>query len=92
MIELPNCPNSKQIEIILLEALNNCPTVLYLPHASQQLQKEYVRLNKLARLVSVLKSGDHKLFMIEEYQKQIEQYYYMCKKERYGTLEDLLKE
>jgi len=85
-------PSPEQIEIVLLDHLNNCPTILYLPHASEQLQKEYVRLNKLARLVSELKGGDKKLYMIEEYQKQIEQYYLMCKKEKYGTLDDLLKQ
>jgi hypothetical protein len=83
---------NEHLEVVLLNALNSCPTALHLPHASQQLQKEYVRLNKLARLISELKGGDHKLFMIEEYQKQIEQYYLMCKKERYGTLDDLLKQ
>jgi hypothetical protein len=85
-------PNSELIEIILLESLNNCPAVLYLPNTSQHIQQKYIKINKLARLVSQLKSGDKKAFMVEEYQKQIDEYYLMCKREKYGTLDDLLKE
>jgi hypothetical protein len=65
----------------------------YLPYASQELQQEYIKLNKLARLVSVLKDNrETKAYMIKQYHKRVEAYHLLCKESCYGTLDDLLKE
>lgn len=47
------------------------------------------QLLKLANKVSLLPGGDKKVFMIEEYQKRIQEFILSCKYIKYGKLEDL---
>ena len=47
------------------------------------------QLLKLANKISLLPGGDKKVFMIEEYQKRIEEFVLNCKYVKYGRLEDL---
>jgi len=82
-----------QLECVLLQMLNDSqPIPLYIPRASQELQQEYVILNKLANKIPNVDGYESRAYMIGEFKKRLDAYRIICYKEVFGTLDDLLKE
>ena len=82
-----------QLECVLLQMLNDSqPISLYLPRASQELQQEYVILNKLCNKIPHVDTYQLRAYMIGEFKKRLDAFTTMGNNEIYGTLEDLLKQ
>jgi hypothetical protein len=88
-----NCVNGIELEImmekILISKLQE--TRIDILNLNDDLEKEYLNILKLLKIIAHMEYGLKKLHSIQQYEKKVDDFILKCKNHMYGSLEDLLQ-